>query len=68
MRLGIVGVVLIIAAYVTSIVLYVSGGTGHARHLTKGQSGANDTTVTAYIEDMDQNNSVSILALRLRPS
>jgi Domain of unknown function (DUF4436) len=67
MRLGIVGVVLIIAAYVASIVLYVSGGTGHARHITKGQLGANGTTVTAYIEDMDQNNSVLIAYLTVSP-
>jgi Domain of unknown function (DUF4436) len=67
MRLGIVGVVLIIAAYVASIVLYVSGGMGHARHITKGQSGANGTTVTAYIEEMDQNNSVLIAYLTVSP-
>jgi Domain of unknown function (DUF4436) len=67
MRLGIVGVVLIIAAYVASIVLYVSGGTGHARHITKGQPGANGTMVTAYIEDIDQNNSVLIAYLTVSP-
>ena len=58
MRLGIVGLVIFIAAYIASILLYVHGGMGLPQQVAESRSGPDDTMVTVYIEDMGSNNEV----------
>jgi hypothetical protein len=67
MRLGIVGVVVFIAAYVTSIVLYVTSGMSHPHQVTESQSDSDGTTVTLDLEDIRSNNSVLVGNLTVTP-
>jgi Domain of unknown function (DUF4436) len=68
MRLGIVGLVVFVGAYVASIVLYVNGGMGHPHRTTVGQSsGDGTTTVTIDIYDIELNNSVLRANLTVSP-
>jgi hypothetical protein len=57
MRLAIVGVLVFIAAYVVSIVVYVVGGMGHPRQIGETRS-AGGSTVTVDIEEIQSDNSV----------
>jgi hypothetical protein len=60
MRLGIVGVVVFIAAYVASIVLYVNSGMGHPHQVAESPPSSDGTTVTVDVEDMQSDNSLLI--------
>jgi hypothetical protein len=52
-RVGItVVVVVFIAAYVATVVLYASTGLGHPRQITEGQPASDGTTVTIDIEEL----------------
>ncbi|MGB8386568.1 DUF4436 domain-containing protein [Mycobacterium sp.] len=67
MRLGIVGVVVFIAAYVASIVLYVNSGMGHPHQIAESPLSGDATTVTVDIEDIQSNNSVLVANLTVSP-
>ncbi|MGA3255588.1 MAG: DUF4436 family protein, partial [Mycobacterium sp.] len=58
MRIGIVGLVVFIGAYVASIVLYVNSGMGHPHQIAESSASGDGTTVIADIEDIQSNNSV----------
>lgn len=58
MRLAITGVLLFVAAYIGSIVLYVDSGMGHPRRIADGAAPADGTKVTFDIEDIQSDNSV----------
>lgn len=59
MKLAIASVLLFLAAYVGSIVLYVDSGMGHPRRIADGSTTpANGTKVTFDIEDIQSDNSV----------
>lgn len=58
MRLGIVGSVVFIAAYIASLLLYVNSGMGSPHRVNERQAGGDATTVTVDIEDIRSNNSV----------
>jgi Domain of unknown function (DUF4436) len=60
MRLGIVGVVVFIAAYVASIVLYVNSGMGHPHQVAESPPSSDGTTVTVDVEDMQSDNSLLV--------
>jgi Domain of unknown function (DUF4436) len=60
MRLGIVGVVVFIAAYVASIVLYVNDGMGHPRQVAESPQSSDGTKVTVDVEDIESDNSLLI--------
>jgi hypothetical protein len=66
-RLGIVGVVVFIAAYVASIVLSVSGGMGHPHQVTESPASSGGTTVTADDEDIQSDNSLLIANYTVSP-
>jgi hypothetical protein len=67
MRLGIVGVVVFIAAYVASIVLFVSDGMGHPHQVTETPASSGGTTVTADVEDIQSDNSLLIANYGISP-
>jgi hypothetical protein len=58
MRRSIVGVVVFIAAYIASIVLYVNSGMGHPHRIANGPSSNGGTKVTFDIQEIESNNSV----------
>jgi uncharacterized protein DUF4436 len=58
MRRSIVGVVVFLAAYIGSIVLYVNSGMGHPHRIANGPSSNGDTKVTFDIQEIESNNSV----------
>jgi hypothetical protein len=58
MRLGIVGLVVFIGAYIASIVLYVNGGMGHPHQVAESSVLGDGTTVSVDIEDIQSDNSV----------
>jgi Domain of unknown function (DUF4436) len=60
MRLGIVGVVVFIAAYVASIVLYVNDGMGHPHQVAESPPSSDGTKVTVDVEDIESDNSLLI--------
>ncbi|SON58733.1 hypothetical protein MSIMFI_00211 [Mycobacterium simulans] len=67
MRLGIVGLLVFIAAYVGSIVLYVDSGMGHAHQISDSPPASDGTTVTVDIEDIQSNSGVLIANLTVTP-
>jgi hypothetical protein len=67
MRLGIVGLVVFVGAYVASIALYVNSGMGHPHQLTESQSSGDGTTMTIDIYDIELNNSVLRANLTVSP-
>jgi hypothetical protein len=67
MRRGIVGVVVFIAAYVASIVLFVSNGMGHPRQITESPPSSGGTTVTVDAEDIQSDNSLLIANYTVSP-
>jgi hypothetical protein len=60
MRLGIVGVVVFIAAYIASIVLYVNSGMGHPHQVAESPPSGDGTTVIVDVEDMQSDNSLLV--------
>ncbi|WP_239655415.1 DUF4436 domain-containing protein [Mycobacterium riyadhense] len=66
MRLGI-GVVIFIAAYIGSLVLYVNGGMGRPQQIADSQSSSTATRVVVDIEDIQSNNGVLIAILIVSP-
>lgn len=58
MRLGIIGFVALIAAYIASLLIYVDSGMGSPHQVNERQAGGAATTVTVDIEDIRSNNSV----------
>jgi hypothetical protein len=67
MRLGIVGVVVFIAAYVASILLYVDSGMGHPHQIADSPSSGDGTTMTVDIEEIQSDNSVLVANLTVSP-
>ena len=67
MRLGIIGVVVFIAAYVASIVFYVNDGMGHPRQVAESPPSSDGTTVMVDVEDIQSDNSVLIANSPFRP-
>ncbi len=71
MRLGLngfgVGVVVFIAAYVASIVLYVNGGMGHPRQVAESPPSTDGTTVTVDVEDIQSDNSLLVANYAISP-
>jgi hypothetical protein len=67
MRLGIVGVVVFIAAYVAAIVLYVNDGMGHPRQVAESPPSSDGTTVTVDVEDIQSDNSLLIANYTVSP-
>lgn len=65
MRRSVIGLVVFIAAYIASIVLYVNGGMGH-RHLLSNGSG-DRTLVTFDIEDIQSNSGTLIANITVTP-
>ncbi|MCV6987340.1 DUF4436 domain-containing protein [Mycobacterium shinjukuense] len=66
MKLGIVGVVLFVTAYVASTWLYGSAGMG-PRRLTEGKPLVDGTTVTMSLEDVQSSNTVLLANLAVSP-
>ncbi len=60
MRLGIVGVVLFVAAYVASIVLYVHSGVGVPHLVTESPPSSAGTTLTGDAEEIRSGDSLLI--------
>jgi hypothetical protein len=71
MRLGLngfgVGVVVFIAAYVASIVLYVDDGMGHPHQVAESPPSSDGTTVTVDVEDIQSDNSLLIANYTISP-
>lgn len=57
-RLGIIGSVVFIAAYIASLLIYINSGMGSPHRVNERQAGGDATTVTVDIEDVRSNNSV----------
>ncbi|RUP03191.1 MAG: DUF4436 domain-containing protein [Mycobacterium sp.] len=67
MRLAITGVLLFVAAYVASIVLYVDSGMGHPHRIADGSAPSDATRVTFDIEDIQSDNSVLRANITVEP-
>ena len=67
MRLGIVGLVVFIGAYVASIVLYINSGMGHPHQIADSPAGGTGTTVTVDIEEIQSDNSVLVANVAVSP-
>ena len=67
MRLGIVGLVVFIGAYVASIVLYATSGMGRAHQVAESPLSGDGTTATVDIEDIQSDNSVLVANLTVSP-
>jgi Domain of unknown function (DUF4436) len=67
MKFGIIGLVVFIAAYVTSIVLYANSGVGREHQLSETMSASDGTTLTVDIEDIQSNNSAVLANLTVSP-
>jgi hypothetical protein len=67
MRLGIVGFMTLVAAYVASLLIYVDSGMGHPHPVNERQFGADATTVTIDLEDIRSNNSVLATNISVAP-
>jgi Domain of unknown function (DUF4436) len=69
MRLGIFGLVLFIAAYVSSVVLYAQSGMGHSREITGIGAKASDwTDVTVDVEEIQSKSSLLQANLNITPA
>jgi hypothetical protein len=64
---SIVGVAVFIAAYVVSIVLYVTSGMGYPHLVSDGSPTADGTRVTIDIEEMQSGNSALVVNVRVIP-
>ena len=67
LRLGIVGSVVFVAAYLGSLLIYVNSGMGHPHPVNDGQFGADATTVTIDLEDIRSNNRVLTTNISVAP-
>jgi hypothetical protein len=67
MRLGIVGVVVFIAAYVASILLYVNDGMGHPHQVAESPPSSGGTKVTVDVEDIQSDNSLLVANYNVSP-
>jgi hypothetical protein len=67
MRLGIVGLVLFIAVYVGSIVLYADSGSGHPHQIADGAPSSDGTTVMVDVEDIQSSNSLLLANISVAP-
>jgi hypothetical protein len=69
MRLGIFGLVLFIAAYVTSVVLYAQSGMGHSREISgSGVKSSDSTEVTVDVEEIQSKSSLLQANLSIAPA
>lgn len=69
MRLGVFGLVLFIAAYVTSVVLYAQSGMGHAREITgTGPKSSDWTEVTVDVEEIQSKSSLLQANISVTPA
>jgi hypothetical protein len=68
MRLGIIGVVVFIAAYVASIVFYVDDGMGRPRQVAESPPSSDGTRVVVDVEDIQSDNSVLIANYTISPA
>ena len=66
-KLGVVGVVVFITAYVASIVLFISDGMGHPHQVTETPASSGGTTVTADVEDIRSDNSLLVANYTVSP-
>jgi hypothetical protein len=66
-RFSIVGLVVFIAAYVASILLYIDSGMGHPHQIADSPPSGDGTTVTVDVEDIQSNNSVLRSNLTVSP-
>src|ERR1700710_1107140 len=66
-RRRILGLVIFVAGYVTSIVLYVVGGAGHPHQIGDSLTSGDGTTVTVDIEAIQSDNSVLRANLTVSP-
>ncbi|OJZ65868.1 DUF4436 domain-containing protein [Mycobacterium paraffinicum] len=67
MRVAAFGVVLLIGAYVVSIVLYVDGGMGHPHVVVQGTQAGDGTMLTNDVEEIQSHNSVLIANITVQP-
>src|SRR5262249_47344557 len=67
MKLGIIGVVVFIAAYVGSIVLYANSGVSHPDELTEGPPSGGAATVIVDVEEVQSGNSLLIANYTVTP-
>jgi Domain of unknown function (DUF4436) len=67
MRFGIAGVVVFIAAYVASILIYVNSGMGHPHQVASSPPTADGTTVAFDVEEIQSDNSVLRANLTVTP-
>lgn len=66
-KFGIAGVVVFIAAYISSIALYVNSGMGHPHQISDTSSPGEGTKVTVDIEDIQSNSGVLSANLTVTP-
>jgi hypothetical protein len=67
MRRGIIGFVVFIAAYITSIAMYASSGAGREHQLSETASASDGTTLTVDVEDIQSNHSAILADLVVSP-
>ncbi|MEE3065222.1 MAG: DUF4436 domain-containing protein [Actinomycetota bacterium] len=65
--LGIVGVVLFVAAYAVSVWLYVDGGMGHPNVVVRGEPVPDATRVTIDIQEVQSANSLVVSSINVYP-
>ncbi|OBH01438.1 DUF4436 domain-containing protein [Mycobacterium sp. E3247] len=61
------GVLLLVGAYIGSIVLYVGGGMGHPHVVVQDASAGDGTTITNDIEEIQSRNSVLVANITVVP-
>jgi Domain of unknown function (DUF4436) len=67
LRLGILGVVLFVSAYIATIVLYVNSGMGHPNVVVRGPSAGDGTKVTIDVEEIQSDNSQLLANVSVAP-
>ena len=67
LRFGVLGVVLLIAAYVGSIVLYVNSGMGRPHVVVQDASAGDGTVMTTDVEEIQSDNSVLVANISVVP-
>ena len=66
-RFSILGVVLFIAAYVGSIVLFVDSGSGHPNVVVRGPSAGDGTKMTIDVQEIQSDNSTLVANISVYP-
>jgi hypothetical protein len=64
---GVVGLVLFVAAYATSIALYIKGGEGHPNVIVSGPSGGNATKIVVDVAEVQSATSVVVVNVNVVP-